>query len=146
MTIAKRLVLSSAAALVFVGVAQAADLPTKKGAPAAECVEICNIDGVVGFVLPGSDTCVKISGFLTGQMEAGNLSQQYVWAGAGDTSESALAKGATAASRDGLGFATRGNLALDAKTNTAYGVLTSRVDLNLRKSPPTAPTSRRRAA
>ena len=41
MTLMKSLLLGSAAALVTVAGAQAADLPTKKGAPAAEYVKIC---------------------------------------------------------------------------------------------------------
>ncbi len=79
MTLIKSLLLGSAATLVVVAGAQAADLPTKKGAPAAEYVKVCKIDGMAGFVIPGSDTCLKISGYLTGQVEAGNLSDGYAW-------------------------------------------------------------------
>jgi hypothetical protein len=131
----KSIFLGSAVALVVVA-AQAADLPTKKAAPAAEYVKICNVDGNAGFVIPGSDTCLKISGYVTAQIEAGNLTEQYVWAGnpvgtpAVGTSQTALAKGATTASRDGLGYSTRANLSLDAKSNTAYGVLTSHIDID----------------
>ena len=32
---------------------------------------------MAGFVIPGSDTCLKISGYVTAQFEAGNLSQGY---------------------------------------------------------------------
>ena len=66
MTLMKSLLLGSAAGIVAVASAQAADLPTKKGAPAAEYVKICSIDGKAGFVIPGSDTCLKISGYITG--------------------------------------------------------------------------------
>jgi opacity protein-like surface antigen len=79
----KSLLLGSAAALVVVAGAQAADLPTKKGAPVAEYVKVCKIDGMAGFVIPGSDTCLKITGYMTAQFEAGNLSQGYAWAGGG---------------------------------------------------------------
>jgi hypothetical protein len=81
MTLIKSLLLGSAAGIVAVASAQAADLPTRKGAPAAEYVKICtiNVGGkpVVGFTLPGSDTCIKISGYLTAQIEGGNLSTGY---------------------------------------------------------------------
>jgi hypothetical protein len=75
----KSLLLGSAAALVVTAGAQAADLPTKKGAPAAEYVKVCKIDGMAGFVLPGSDTCLKITGYMIGEVTAGSLSQGYTW-------------------------------------------------------------------
>ena len=79
MTLIKSLLLGSAAGVVAVASAQAADLPTRKGPVAAEYVRICSITvagaPVVGFVLPGSDTCLKISGYITGQIEGGNLKQ-----------------------------------------------------------------------
>ena len=81
MTLIKSLLLGSAAGVVAVASAQAADLPTRKGPVAAEYVRICSITvagaPVVGFVLPGSDTCFKISGYITGQIEGGNVKTQY---------------------------------------------------------------------
>src|SRR5271167_3444726 len=81
MTLTKSLLLGSAAGLVAVASAQAADLPTRKGPVAVEYVRVCSITvagaPVVGFVLPGSDTCLKISGYVTGQVEGGNLKTQY---------------------------------------------------------------------
>ncbi len=127
MTLMKSLLLGSAATLVVVAGAQAADLPTKKGAPVAEYVKICKIDGMAGFVIPGSDTCLKITGYLTAQVEAGNLNQQYVWAGAGG-SESSLALGANTNARNDIGYTSRAELELITKTNTAYGVLTADMD------------------
>jgi hypothetical protein len=77
MTLMKSLLLGSAAGIVGIASAQAADLPTRKGAPAAEYVRICSITvngkPVVGWTLPGSDTCFKLSGYVTGQVEGGNL-------------------------------------------------------------------------
>ena len=64
MTLIKSLLLGSAAGIVAVASAQAADLPTKKAAP-VEYVKVCNVGGVTGWTLPGSDTCVKFSGYLT---------------------------------------------------------------------------------
>jgi len=77
MTLMKSLLLGSAAGIVGIASAQAADLPTRKGAPAAEYVRICSITvngtPVVGWTLPGSDTCFKLTGYLTAQVEGGNL-------------------------------------------------------------------------
>src|SRR5215469_12248450 len=78
MALMKSILLGSAAGIVAVATAQAADLPTRKAAP-AEYVKICNVGGIAGFILPGSDTCFKISGYVTGQIEAGNLKQAYGW-------------------------------------------------------------------
>ena len=127
----QRALLASAAAFVVVGGAQAADLPTRKGAAAAEYVKVCHVDGGAGFVIPGSDTCLKISGSVLAQVEAGTLTQQYNWAGNGGTSETALAKGASTASRNGLGYTTRGVLNFDTTTNTAYGPLQAHIGVNL---------------
>ena len=78
MTLIKSLLLGSAAGIVAVASAQAADLPTKKAAP-VEYVKVCNVGGITGWTLPGSDTCVKFSGYITGQFEGGNLNTQYTW-------------------------------------------------------------------
>ncbi len=78
MTLIKSLLLGSAAGIVAVASAQAADLPTKKAAP-VEYVKVCNVGGITGWTLPGSDTCVKFSGYITAQFEGGNLNTQYTW-------------------------------------------------------------------
>ena len=72
MTLIKSLLLGSAAGIVAVASAQAADLPTKKAAP-VEYVKVCNVGGITGWTLPGSDTCVKFSGYITAQFTGGNL-------------------------------------------------------------------------
>ena len=76
MTLIKSILLGSAAGLVAVASAQAADLPTRKAAP-VEYVRVCNVGGVTGWTLPGSDTCLKLSGYITGQFVGGNLSTEY---------------------------------------------------------------------
>ena len=76
MTLMKSLLLGSATGIVAVASAQAADLPTRKAAP-VEYVKVCNVGGITGWTLPGSDTCVKLSGYLTAQVEGGNLNTQY---------------------------------------------------------------------
>src|ERR1700742_1488448 len=62
MKMVKSLVLGSAAALVAVGGAQAADLPVK--AKAVEYVRVCSLYGAGFFYIPGTDTCIKIGGYL----------------------------------------------------------------------------------
>jgi len=131
MTLFKSLLLGSAAGLVAVSAAQAADLPTRKGPVAAEYVRVCSITvagvPVVGFVLPGSDTCFKLSGYITGQIEGGNLKTSNAvnyngtfLAVPGRTSRQSI--GGTF-NRDSFGWTTRYNLTVDAVSNTAYGPL-----------------------
>ncbi len=81
MTLIKSLLLGSAAGIVAVATAQAADLPTRKAAP-VEYVRVCNVGGITGWTLPGSDTCVKFSGYVTAHFIGGNIANQYNSAGA----------------------------------------------------------------
>jgi hypothetical protein len=78
MTLIKSLLLGSTAGIVAVASAHAADLPTRKAAP-VEYVRVCNVGGITGWTLPGSDTCVKFSGYITGQVTGGNLNTQFNW-------------------------------------------------------------------
>ena len=62
MTTARTLILGSAAGLIAISGAQAADLPVK--AKAVEYVRICSLYGAGFFFIPGTDTCIKIGGYL----------------------------------------------------------------------------------
>ena len=134
MTLIKSLLLGSAAGIVAVASAQAADLPTRKGPVAAEYVRVCSITvagaPVVGFVLPGSDTCLRMSGYITGQIEGGNLKTGYfLRQGYSNFGANVSQQGITPTfGRDSFGFTTRGNLTLDAISNTAYGPLVGHVE------------------
>ena len=78
------LLLSSAAVLVA-GSAFAADLPAKKAAPAAAVVA-CPAFGAGFFQLPGSDTCLKLSGYMNYEAsydfdESSNTTAAYTQSG-----------------------------------------------------------------
>ncbi len=122
MTLIKSLLLGSAATLFVVAGAQAADLPTKKGAPAAEYVKICKIDGIAGFVIPGSDTCLKIGGVINAQIEGGNTKTTYLYPGAAATDSKY---------RSDFGWYTRGEIDMTAVSNTANGPLLGYVALRM---------------
>ena len=62
MKMVKSLILGSAAGLIAMGGAQAADLPVK--AKAVEYVRICSLYGAGFFYIPGTDTCLKLGGYL----------------------------------------------------------------------------------
>ena len=62
MKMVKSLILGSAAGLLAMSGAQAADLPVK--AKAVEYVRICSLYGAGFFYIPGTDTCIKLGGYL----------------------------------------------------------------------------------
>jgi len=91
MTLTKSLLLGSSATLVAVAGAQAADLPSKKAAPATY-VKICDAYGAGFFVIPGTDTCVKIGGYVRAEY-------QYV---GGQTTQALRYANSTVKNRDGV--------------------------------------------
>lgn len=62
MKLFKSLLLGSAAGLVAVSGASAADLGVKKPAAAVEYVRVCSAHGAGFWYIPGSDVCIKIGG------------------------------------------------------------------------------------
>ena len=58
----KKLILGSVAGIFAIGTAQAADLPVK--AKAVEYVRVCSLYGAGFFFIPGTDTCIKLGGYL----------------------------------------------------------------------------------
>src|SRR5215475_850932 len=78
MKVVKSLLLGTAAGLIAVGGAQAADLPVK--AKAVEYVKICSLYGAGFYYIPGSDTCIKLGGYLRAEValnSGGNYSASY---------------------------------------------------------------------
>ncbi|WP_426441298.1 porin [Bradyrhizobium genosp. P] len=72
MEMAKTLLLGTAASLIALGAAQAADLPVK--AKAIEYVKICSLYGPGFYYIPGTDTCLRLGGYTRGWLEAGSNS------------------------------------------------------------------------
>lgn len=62
MKLVGRLLLSSVACLIAIGTAEADDLPiTAKG---VEYVKVCSLYGAGFYFVPGTDTCIKLGGYL----------------------------------------------------------------------------------
>jgi hypothetical protein len=143
MTVMKSLLLGSAATLVVVAGAQAADLPTKKGAPAAEYVKVCKVGDIAGFIIPGSDTCLKISGYVNAQIAMGNVTDEYTLAPLSEFAkvylhhssphvtwgDPAMTLKSAATQVNDIGYYTRGQVNFDAVTNTAMGPLLAHIEL-----------------
>ena len=70
MKMLQSLLLGSAAGLVVVAGAQAADLPVK--AKPVEYVRVCSLYGAGFWYVPGTDTCLKIGSFVRVQTTFNN--------------------------------------------------------------------------
>ncbi len=62
-------------ALWIASSAIAAELPSREATPPARAAETCEIDGKPGYRLPGSDVCLKLGGYVSGQISAGSLAK-----------------------------------------------------------------------
>ncbi|SFU49031.1 Porin subfamily protein [Methylobacterium sp. 174MFSha1.1] len=115
-----RILLASAAGLAVVPVAHAADLPARKAAP-VEYVRVCSAFGAGFFYIPGTDTCLRVSG--RARFEYGYQGSYSRSGTAGDYS----------------GYRSIGRLNLDARTQTAYGTLRAfvRFEMSSRTGIPT---------
>jgi hypothetical protein len=113
MKIIKSLLLGSAAGLVAMSGAQAADLPLK--AKAVEYVRVCSLYGAGFFYIPGTDTCIKLSGYLRVDVLANTNSDDT-----GNTSGTAGAQNRLSA---GYTWRSREDFDIDTRTATEYGVV-----------------------
>ena len=113
MKMVKSLILGSAAGLLAMGGAQAADLPVK--AKAVEYVRICSLYGAGFFYIPGTDTCIKLGGYLRVDTTFnGSIYDQPAWSGD---------LGQQNRYRDYFAARSRMALTVDTRTATEYGVV-----------------------
>jgi hypothetical protein len=113
MKMVKSLILGSAAALVAMSGAQAADLPVK--AKAVEYVKVCSLYGAGFFYIPGTDTCIKLGGYLRVDTTFnGSIYDAPAWNGD---------LGQQNRYRDYFGARSRMALTVDTRTATEYGVV-----------------------
>jgi hypothetical protein len=116
MKMVKSLLLGAAAGFVAVAGAQAADLPVK--ARPVQYVKICSLYGAGFFYIPGTDTCIKIGGFVRAEVDL--LSQgSFAVMNTGDFNNNSNGEMQTWRSRAGV--------TLDTRSQTEYGTLRSYV-------------------
>jgi hypothetical protein len=113
MKMVKSLILGSAAGLVAMSGAQAADLPVK--AKAVEYVRICSLYGAGFYYIPGTDTCIKLGGYLRVDALANTNSD--------DTGNTSGAGGAQNRFTNHIMARSREDLNIDTRTATEYGVV-----------------------
>jgi len=113
MKMVKSLLLGSAAGLVAVAGAQAADLPVK--AKPVEYVKICSLYGDGFYYIPGTDICLKVGG----QMQA-----DFYWNARGNGhAHFDVADGAQDRSVSAFSSRARSDWSFDARSQTPYGTL-----------------------
>lgn len=116
MKMVKSLLLGSAATLIAVAGAQAADLPVK--AKAVEYVKICSLYGAGFYYIPGTDTCIKIGGYVRADFD---------WQSAPTMAAYLTGANARYDRSDTADTYTRSrfNTSWDVRTQTEYGTLRS---------------------
>jgi hypothetical protein len=115
MKMVKSLLLGTAAGLVAMTGAQAADLPVK--AKPVQYVKICSLYGAGFYYMPGTDTCLKVGGWVRSEYNfnaGGSFTPILNGVNAEHTRDS-----------DELHTRSRGIVTLDARTQTEYGTLRS---------------------
>src|SRR5688572_23531137 len=117
MKMVKSLLLGSAAGIVAVAGAQAADLPVK--AKPVEYVKICSLYGAGYYYMPGTDICLKLGGYVRYQLNVGpgnNIS--------GGPQHGVGGRNTRIDEQDVL-QRVRALLTIDTRQQTAYGTLRS---------------------
>ena len=120
MKMVKSLILGSAAGLVAMSGAQAADLPVK--AKAVEYVKICSLYGAGFYYIPGTDTCIKIGGYVRAETTLNP-------GGSSDTPAYNGDPGIGSRFKNDQFTRSRLDISMDTRTATEYGVVRSFADL-----------------
>src|SRR3954466_2444127 len=118
MKMVKILLLGAAAGLVAVAGAQAADMPVK--AAPVQYVKICSLYGDGFYYIPGTDTCLKLGGYLRVQAEynagAGGI---VVGNGAQEAGQGRFTRDLT----NDINYRVRAVTSWDVRQQTEYGTL-----------------------
>ncbi len=120
MKLIKSALLGSAAALAASASVQAADLPSMKSAP-VEYVRVCDVYGSGFFYIPGTQTCLKVGGYVRVDYDYRPARRDTATADGGtEPIDSATGRGANFTR---TGFYNRAAIELDARTQTAWGTV-----------------------
>ncbi|MDQ8729409.1 porin [Bradyrhizobium sp. LHD-71] len=133
MTMVRSLLLGSAAGLVALTGAQAADLPMK--AKPVEYVKVCSLYGAGFYYIPGTDTCIRIGGHIRAEI---NFNARATHLQSWNTGN-----GNNTQTRDRDIFFTRSRVFtnVDTRTQTAFGTLRTFSVVRAEVNTPTGLTS-----
>src|SRR5450755_1723241 len=113
MKMVKSLLLGTAAGLVAMTGAQAADLPVK--AKPVQYVKICSLYGAGFYYIPGTDMCLKIGGWARAEAAIG----------ANGNSTAGLNSDVNNRNTNNMWWRLRGYITADARNQTEYGTVRS---------------------
>jgi len=108
----KMILVSTTAALAAISSAQAADAIVAAEPEPVEYVRVCDAYGSGYFYIPGTETCLKISGYVRFQVNAG------------PNASATIGNGTYVANDTDWDAYTRGQVQFTAKSDTEYGPLT----------------------
>src|SRR5947209_1047708 len=121
MKMVKSLILGSAAGILAMSGAQAADLPVK--AKAVEYVRICSLYGAGFYYMPGTDTCIKFGGYVRADTAIAGGAYGFMFSsGAGN-------RGSNNRLSNYWDARARMDLTIDTRTATEYGVVRTFADM-----------------
>jgi len=123
MKMVKSLLLGSAAGLVAVAGAQAADLPVK--AKPVQYVKICSLYGVGFYYIPGTDMCLKMGGWVRAEYAYGD-NGNMTWGPFNNNVQSRATSNST--------FRARGYITADARNQSEYGTVRGYIAVGLSTS------------
>ncbi len=126
--------LGTAAVLAAAAGVQAADLPSRKAAP-AEYVRICDVYGAGFYYIPGTNTCLKVGGRVRFELfwhKAQNAWVQPANGGAAVFTGARAGAFNAGARQDTLGWRARAYVTLDARTQTSWGTVQTVISTHLR--------------
>ncbi|MCM2449837.1 porin [Agrobacterium vitis] len=106
----KSLLLGSAAALAAVSGAQAADAIVAAAPEPAEYVRVCDAFGTGYFYIPGTETCLRVKGYVRFEVQGNSNDSESSWSGIRDWNAR-----------------TRGLVTFDAKTDSELGTIGSTI-------------------
>jgi porin-like protein len=112
MKMVKSLLLGSAAGLVAIAGAQAADLPVK--AKPVQYVKICSLYGVGFYYIPGTDMCLKVGGWVRAE---------YTWGANGNIGLGGFNGNVNDRTTNNSTWRARGYITADARNQTEYGTV-----------------------
>jgi hypothetical protein len=135
-----KLAILAAAAVGAATTAQAADL-AKKAPAAANYVKVCDAMGAGFFYIPGSDTCLKIGGYIRAQYYGYGNNDAWNDGSYNGIGAAGIANGGHRR-QNNIGTFARFELDVDARTATEYGLLRSfaAVQFDFASGGPTATT------
>lgn len=119
MRMIRGLLIGSSASVIAICSAAAADLPVK--AKAVEYVKICSLYGAGFYYIPGSDTCIKLGGYLRAHVTVNSNSDSNPPDGGSGAARNRFSNYYTSRARTDLN--------IDTRTATEYGLVRTYAEL-----------------